>query len=57
MGNSNGCLADYWDAIERTPGLQGGFIWEWVDHGIRRWTIAGRAYWPTAATSATSRTT
>ncbi|MEO5919072.1 MAG: glycoside hydrolase family 2 TIM barrel-domain containing protein [Candidatus Limnocylindrales bacterium] len=34
MGNSNGTLADYWDAIERTPGLQGGFIWEWRDHGL-----------------------
>jgi beta-galactosidase len=36
MGNSNGCLADYWDAIEATPGLQGGFIWEFWDHGLRR---------------------
>ena len=34
MGNSNGSLADYWDAIESTPGLQGGFIWEWWDHGL-----------------------
>ena len=36
MGNSNGSLADYWDAISSTPGLQGGFIWEWKDHGIRQ---------------------
>jgi beta-galactosidase len=34
MGNSNGSLADYWDVITATPGLQGGFIWEWKDHGI-----------------------
>lgn len=34
MGNSNGTLAEYWDAIERTPGLQGGCIWEWRDHGL-----------------------
>ena len=34
MGNSNGSLADYWEAITRTPGLQGGFIWEWKDHGL-----------------------
>lgn len=34
MGNSNGGLADTWDAIERTPGLQGGCIWEWRDHGL-----------------------
>ena len=34
MGNSNGSLSDYWHAFESTPGLQGGFIWEWKDHGI-----------------------
>ena len=34
MGNSNGTLADYWEAFETTPGLQGGFIWEFWDHGI-----------------------
>jgi beta-galactosidase len=34
MGNSNGNLADYWHAFESTPGLQGGFIWEFWDHGI-----------------------
>ena len=34
MGNSNGSLADYWDVITSTPGLQGGFLWEWKDHGI-----------------------
>lgn len=34
MGNSNGTLADTWAAIEATPGLQGGFIWEFWDHGI-----------------------
>ena len=36
MGNSNGSLADYWDAFENTPRLQGGFIWEWKDHGLRQ---------------------
>ncbi len=35
MGNSNGSFADYWDVIMSTPRLQGGFIWEWKDHGIR----------------------
>ncbi|MDQ1521717.1 MAG: beta-galactosidase [Actinomycetota bacterium] len=34
MGNSNGCLAEYWDAIEQYDGLQGGFVWEWWDHGL-----------------------
>jgi len=34
MGNSNGTLAEYWQAIHSLPGLQGGFIWEFWDHGI-----------------------
>ena len=34
MGNSNGSLHDYWAAIRSHHGLQGGFIWEWIDHGI-----------------------
>ena len=33
MGNSNGTLAEYWEVIETTRGLQGGFIWEMWDHG------------------------
>jgi beta-galactosidase len=45
MGNSNGSLADYWDAFETYPGLQGGFIWEWIDHGIKQRTSAGEDYW------------
>ena len=42
MGNSNGSLADYWQVITTTPGLQGGFIWEWKDHGLRRIGADGR---------------
>ncbi len=45
MGNSNGSLADYFDAFDRYPGLQGGFIWEWVDHGLKRRDASGREYW------------
>jgi beta-galactosidase len=36
MGNSNGTLAEYWEAIHALPGLQGGFIWEFWDHGIEQ---------------------
>ncbi|KAI3880690.1 hypothetical protein MKX03_008101 [Papaver bracteatum] len=32
MGNSNGNIHEYWEAIDNTFGLQGGFIWDWVDH-------------------------
>ena len=36
MGNSTGNFQDYWDAIEAHKSLQGGFIWDWVDQGIRQ---------------------
>ncbi|MDR1444838.1 MAG: DUF4981 domain-containing protein, partial [Treponema sp.] len=45
MGNSNGSLADYWKAIEGHHGLQGGFIWEWIDHGLEAFTPEGVKYW------------
>jgi len=45
MGNSNGTLGEYWDAIESTDGLQGGFIWEWWDHGLRQELPDGRTRW------------
>jgi beta-galactosidase len=45
MGNSNGGLADYFSAFERHGRLQGGFVWEWIDHGIRRTDERGREYW------------
>ncbi len=44
MGNSNGSLGDYWDAFEAHHGLQGGFIWEWADHGILRHDDQGRPF-------------
>ncbi|MBR2372895.1 MAG: DUF4981 domain-containing protein, partial [Lentisphaeria bacterium] len=45
MGNSNGSLADYFDAFERLPGVQGGFIWEWLDHGITKTMPNGKKCW------------
>lgn len=41
MGNSTGNLQDYWDVIEKHKGLQGGFIWDWVDQGIRQYDENG----------------
>jgi len=51
MGNSNGTLAEYWSAIESTPGLQGGFIWEFRDHGILQRLADGRPAGPCAPPS------
>jgi len=47
MGNSNGSLSDYFAMFEKYfhRGLQGGFIWEWVDHGIKQKTKRGQDYW------------
>jgi beta-galactosidase len=45
MGNSNGSLADYWAAFKKYPGIQGGFLWEWIDHGIQKTTKDGERYW------------
>jgi beta-galactosidase len=45
MGNSNGSLADYWRAIESYHGLQGGFIWDWIDQGIAARGPSGEKYW------------
>jgi beta-galactosidase len=45
MGNSNGGLKEYFDLFRSLHGLQGGFIWEWCDHGIRQTTADGEIYW------------
>lgn len=34
MGNGPGGLKEYWDVFYQYPRHMGGFIWEWVDHGI-----------------------
>lgn len=45
MGNSNGNLREYWEAFEKYHGLQGGFIWDWVDQGLLKVDEKGREYW------------
>jgi len=41
MGNGPGGLRAYFDTFDRYDRLQGGFVWEWIDHGIRRKTERG----------------
>nr|MBP8305003.1 DUF4981 domain-containing protein [Phycisphaerae bacterium] len=36
MGNSSGNMWLYWKEIYSKPHLQGGFIWDWVDQGLRQ---------------------
>jgi len=45
MGNSNGSLNRYWDAFNNYSGLQGGFIWDWVDQGLIKKDYKNRKYW------------
>ncbi len=45
MGNSTGNLKEYWDAIENHKGLQGAFVWDWVDQGLLKTDEKGRDYW------------
>jgi len=44
MGNGPGGLLEYVEAFYKYPRLQGGFIWEWIDHGIRTHTSDGKEY-------------
>ncbi|MFH8559758.1 glycoside hydrolase family 2 TIM barrel-domain containing protein [Streptomyces sp. NPDC017988] len=43
MGNGPGGLSEYQRLFETYDRLQGGFIWEWIDHGIAHPTY-GYAY-------------
>ncbi|TDV52152.1 glycoside hydrolase family 2 TIM barrel-domain containing protein [Actinophytocola oryzae] len=35
MGNGPGGLAEYVALFDRHPRIAGGFVWEWIDHGLR----------------------
>lgn len=42
MGNGPGGLEDYQNMFRKYPRLQGGFIWEWANHGL--WNAEGGFY-------------
>ncbi|MGW9080791.1 glycoside hydrolase family 2 TIM barrel-domain containing protein [Streptomyces kronopolitis] len=44
MGNGPGGLVEYQRLFERYPRCQGGFVWEWIDHGLRQRTPAGELF-------------
>ena len=44
MGNGPGGLKEYWDVFYTYKRLQGGCVWEWLDHGIRQKTADGQEY-------------
>ena len=45
MGNSMGNFQEYWDLMRSSKNMQGGFIWEWYNHGYPTYDEQGRFYW------------
>ena len=45
MGNSGGGLMEYWDLVRRLPKFQGGFVWDFVDQGLRVKNEDGKSYY------------
>ena len=45
MGNSMGNFQEYWDLMRTSKNMQGGFIWEWYNHGFATKDEQGRFYW------------
>ncbi|MFH9867758.1 glycoside hydrolase family 2 TIM barrel-domain containing protein [Streptomyces lydicus] len=44
MGNGPGGLGEYQRLFETYERCQGGFVWEWIDHGLRRQTAEGEVF-------------
>ncbi|MDZ4200035.1 MAG: glycoside hydrolase family 2 TIM barrel-domain containing protein, partial [Kiritimatiellia bacterium] len=45
MGNGPGGLKEYWELFWSQPNMQGGFVWEWCDHGIEQVTAQGEKWY------------
>ncbi|WP_245903971.1 glycoside hydrolase family 2 TIM barrel-domain containing protein [Dysgonomonas alginatilytica] len=45
MGNSTGDFHGQWNAIYKYPNLQGGYVWEWIDHALLAYDKDGKPYW------------
>ncbi|MFC4034670.1 glycoside hydrolase family 2 TIM barrel-domain containing protein [Streptomyces polygonati] len=45
MGNGPGGLSEYQRIFETYERCQGGFVWEWIDHGLRRTAEDGTPYY------------
>ncbi|KAH6680993.1 glycoside hydrolase family 2 protein [Halenospora varia] len=45
MGNGPGSFKEYLDAFYNNPCLQGGFVWEWANHGLKTKNADGEEYY------------
>lgn len=45
MGNGLGNFRKYWNLFYKYERMQGGFIWDWVDQGLRSKDEKGKEYW------------
>lgn len=45
MGNSTGNFQELWDEVYKRNDLLGGFIWEWVDQGLRKKDNENKMFW------------
>ena len=45
MGNGPGGMSEYEASFRSYPRTQGGFVWEWLEHGIRQCTDDGREFY------------
>ena len=45
MGNSLGNFQEFMDVFERYPNAIGGFIWDFIDQGLRKVSENGAEYW------------
>jgi beta-galactosidase len=45
MGNGPGWLEDYEQAFRDYPRIQGGYIWEWANHGLWKEDADGKKYY------------
>jgi len=46
MGNSMGGFKEYWDIIRKYPAYQGGYIWDFIDQGLRgKSKVTGKQIW------------
>lgn len=45
MGNSNGNMQTYFEIIRKSKNMQGGFIWDWVDQGLKTKDANGKTFW------------